>query len=404
MPGAPPGPLTAEPSPWRAPVDVLAATILFNLGQGALRPSLPLYLRHHFGASYRMVTLIPVVFAGGKWAANLPTGYALGRWGPTPLMAAGLGVIGACDVLSVLAPSYRAFLAARMVAGAGWAMFATVATTTMVRPSGARGRAIGWLLMSETFGLLLGSAGGGWLYRAAGPGTPFVFEAACMTTAAAVVCGGGGRTPPRTDAAGGIDDKRRALAAVVHAPGIVAVSAASAALAAIQTGVLVFLLPLYLAEQGRMRVDAVGSVIALSIAARLPAVWIGGRLSDRRERTTILAAGLFGFAVVLGLLPFIRQPVPLALCAVAVGAAGGFVAGLPAAIVADRVDPSQHGIAIGWLRTVTDVGMLLGPLVMGSLADAVDLAAPFVCAAVLAGTCGLLCARHAPRVRAGSAG
>jgi hypothetical protein len=45
---------------------VLAAAFLFNLGQGVLRPSLPLYLRQFFGANYRMVTLIPVVFGAGK--------------------------------------------------------------------------------------------------------------------------------------------------------------------------------------------------------------------------------------------------------------------------------------------------------------------------------------------------
>jgi hypothetical protein len=55
-------------------VSVLAAAFLFNLGQGVLRPAFPLYLRNVFGATYRMVTLIPVVFGVGKWAASLPTG------------------------------------------------------------------------------------------------------------------------------------------------------------------------------------------------------------------------------------------------------------------------------------------------------------------------------------------
>ena len=65
----------------RVPLAVLAAAFLFNLGQGVLRPSLPLYLQGSFGANYRMVTLIPVVFGAGKWAASLPTGYLLDRRG-----------------------------------------------------------------------------------------------------------------------------------------------------------------------------------------------------------------------------------------------------------------------------------------------------------------------------------
>ena len=73
----------------RLPVSVLAAAFLFNLGQGVLRPSLPLYLQRSFTANYRMVTLIPVVFGAGKWIASLPTGYLLDRLG-RPLMIWGL--------------------------------------------------------------------------------------------------------------------------------------------------------------------------------------------------------------------------------------------------------------------------------------------------------------------------
>jgi hypothetical protein len=65
------------PSRPMVPIAVLSAAFLFNLGQGVLRPSMPLYLERTFAANYRMVTLIPVVSGTGKWIANLPTGYLL---------------------------------------------------------------------------------------------------------------------------------------------------------------------------------------------------------------------------------------------------------------------------------------------------------------------------------------
>lgn len=64
-------PLGAEQ---RLPIAVLAAAFLFNLGQGVLRPSLPLYLQRAFAANYRMVTLIPVVF-GGQIVGPLVMGF-----------------------------------------------------------------------------------------------------------------------------------------------------------------------------------------------------------------------------------------------------------------------------------------------------------------------------------------
>ena len=84
-----------------------------------------------------------------------------------------------------------------------------------------------------------------------------------------------------------------------------------------------------------------------------------------------------------------------AVWSLCLGATAGFVAGLPTTIIGDRVDPSVHGIAIAWLRTATDAGMLLGPLVMGPLADAVDLAMPFLMAAIMSCAFAWACQRHA---------
>ena len=97
------------------------------------------------------------------------------------------------------------------------------------------------------------------------------------------------------------------------------------------------------------------------------------------------------------------EPVLLGIWSLMIGASAGFIAGLPTAIVADRVPPALHGVAIGWLRMVTDAGMLLGPAVLGALADAIDLTAPFLCAGLLVLVLALLCHREAVAV-AGSAG
>src|SRR2546428_8952819 len=149
---------------------------------------MPLYLQNAFAANYRMVTLIPVVFGAGKWIANMPTGYLLSRFG-RQLMVGGLALIALIDVVSVTTSRFDVFLGLRALGGVGWAMFATVATTaTVTLPAPQRrGRAVSLLLMSETAGLLLGSAAGGWLYQGIGVASPFLFEAACMVVAAIAV-------------------------------------------------------------------------------------------------------------------------------------------------------------------------------------------------------------------------
>jgi MFS family permease len=377
------------------PGSVLAAAFLFNLGQGVLRPSLPLYLQRSFTANYRMVTLIPVVFGAGKWMASLPTGYLLDRFG-RPLMIWGLLLIAIIDLASIMTSSYSVFLGFRALGGVGWAMFATVATTAMVSGPTVqrRGRAVSLLLMSETAGLLLGSAVGGWLYQGVGVVSPFIFESACMLVAAVVVARWAS-LPARRSSVVGASQDRRLLRTVLGTPGVLVMGVTSAVLMAIQTGVLVFLFPLYLANRVGVGPEAVGVFISLGVLGRLLALWFGGSGSDRWGRMHVLMPGLFIYAALLGSLILLRDLVALGLWSLAIGAAGGLVAPLPTAIIGDQVQPPLQGVAIGWLRMMTDSGQIVGPLVMGALADGVDLSTPFLVGSALLMMVAWQCRRQA---------
>ena len=367
----------------RLPFSVLAAAFLFNLGQGVLRPSLPLYLQRSFSANYRMVTLIPVVFGAGKWLASLPTGYLLDRFGRS-LMIWGLLLLAIIDLASIMTSRYDVFLGFRALGGVGWAMFATVATTAMVSAPAVqrRGRAVSLLLMSETAGLLLGSAVGGWLYQGVGAVSPFIFESACMLVAAVAV-GRWASLPAHGSSVTGASQNRRLLRTVLETPGVLVMGMTSAVLIAIQTGVVVFLFPLYLANRVEVGPEAVGFFISLGVLGRLLALWLGGSGSDRWGRMRVLIPGLLIYAALLGTLILLRHPMVLGLWSLAVGAAAGLVAPLPTAIIGDQVQPSHQGVAIGWLRMMTDTGHIVGPLVMGTLADGVDLSTPFLVGSAL---------------------
>jgi predicted MFS family arabinose efflux permease len=330
-----------------------------------------------------MVTAIPTVFGAGKWIASLPTGYLIDRLGRRRLMVLGLLVVAASDVASVMTGTYGMFLGVRGLAGVGWAMFGTVATATMVDVPAAqrRGRAVSLLMMSESSGLLLGTAGAGWLYQWLGAASPFGFEAACMLVAAGLVARW--TVPLRSQAPDAAKSVRPRLGDVLRTPGVVAMSLTNGILTAIQTGVLVFLFPLYLVERGGFGPKAVGVLASLSIVGRLVALWCGGNFSDRWGRSRVLMSGLLLYAALLGSVPLLTGSIALGLSSLALGAAAGFVAPLPTAVIADRALPPIQGLAIGWLRTVTDGGQIVGPLVMGICADGLGLSAPFQLGALL---------------------
>jgi len=105
----------------------------------------------------------------------------------------------------------------------------------------------------------------------------------------------------------------------------------------------------------------------------------------------VLTAGLLTYALFLGSVAFLTHPVALGLWSFTIGAAAGFVAAIPTALTSDQVPRPLQGVAVGWLRTMSDSGQIVGPLVMGALADAIDLSAPFALGAALltaaAGAC-----------------
>jgi MFS family permease len=382
------------------PTSILAAAFLFNLGQGVLRPAMPLYLQRTFSANYRMVTLIPVMFGAGKWIANLPTGYLANRFG-RPLMFAGLVLIALIDVLSVLTSRFDVFLGLRALGGLGWAMFATVATTATVSVSPQRrGRTISLLLMSETLGLLLGSAAGGWLYQGIGVASPFLFEAVCMVVAALTVLhwASVSSAPPASQR----PQDRRALRIVLNTPGVVLMGVTSALLTGIQVGVLVFLFPLYLFTRAGLGPKAVGTVVSLSVLGRLGALWLGGNVSDRWGRMRALIPGLVVYAALLAGTSQLTSPIVLGVCSLAIGATAGFVASIPTTATSDQVEPALQGIAIGWIRTMSDSGQIIGPLLMGAAADAVDVSAPFLIGAALFAGAAWKCCRYARAATAAS--
>ena len=189
----------------------------------------------------------------------------------------------------------------------------------------------------------------------------------------------------------GARDWRR-LGPVLRTPGVLVMSVTNAALTVVQTGVLVFLFPLYLVTRGGLGPEAVGLLTSLGVFGRLLALWFGGSASDRWGRLRVLIPGLLVYAALLGSVPLLTHPLALGLSSLALGAAAGCVAALPTALVGDRVPPPVAGLAIGWLRTMTDTGQVLGPLVMGACADAAGLSAPFLDGAALllaaAGWCG----------------
>ncbi len=147
-------------------------------------------------------------------------------------------------------------------------------------------------------------------------------------------------------------------------------------------------LPLY--------VRSLGTVTSLSVEICVGLVYSGqaftmvlaspiwGWLSDRRGRKLMVQRAMLGGAVLVELMAFVNSAEQLVALRAVQGMVSGVI-GAANALVAATVPRGQVGFAMGLLQVGMGVGLGLGPVIGGTLADALGFRAVFhVTAALLA--------------------
>lgn len=149
-------------------------------------------------------------------------------------------------------------------------------------------------------------------------------------------------------------------------------------------------IPLLLPQIGVVDLDEIGiwSGLVLGVtpltAGIMAPVW--GRLVDKLDRRNVIFVACAAAAICTLLMSIAATPAQLLMLRFAMGFFGGHIVAV-LAFVTGVCPPSRVGWALGWLSTAQLAGMLLGPLIGGSIADALDsYRAPFVaggCASAL---------------------
>lgn len=149
-------------------------------------------------------------------------------------------------------------------------------------------------------------------------------------------------------------------------------------------------IPLLLPELGVVELHEIsiwsGLVLGVTplTAGIMAPVW--GRFVDKLDRRLIILVACAAAAICTLLMSITSAAWQLLALRFAMGFFGGHIVAV-LALVSGACPPSRLGWALGWLSTAQLAGMLLGPLIGGSIADALDsYRAPFVaggCASLL---------------------
>ncbi|MFH1610071.1 MAG: MFS transporter, partial [Candidatus Bipolaricaulota bacterium] len=148
-------------------------------------------------------------------------------------------------------------------------------------------------------------------------------------------------------------------------------------------GIISPIMPLYVRDFGASGIE-VGLVFAAFSVSRLILGPLNGRLSDRVNRKRLIVGGLALYTLVSLAYVMAQSLWQVALLRLLQGAASTLVTPIAQAYVGDRTAPGREGRTMNMFYTSMFLGMGLGPLLGGHLAEQFGLRAPFYAMALLA--------------------
>lgn len=401
----------------RDAVQIYAPSTVYAVGLVAMTPALAVAALA-LGLDAARAAAVVLLVGLGSLVANGPASALAARAGErvTMVVSAVLGTAGAGlawattagvssgpSAAGVAEPGRLAlFLAAVLAVGMAGAGFnlARQAYLAVAVPATHRARAMSTLGGTVRIGTFLGPFLGAAAQAPLGLDGAFAAAAAAMAVGALLCLRIRDLPVPASGPAAGEDSapagrprlldvaRARRGALLTAGFGVVAVSAARAARNAV--------IPLWATHLGLDAATA-SLVFGLAGAADLLLFYPSGRLMDRFGRRavavpclTLLGAGFLAIS-------FTREPTAFAAAAVLLGIGNGFGAGIVMTLGADHSPPNARAQFLGLWRSMSDAGMLAGPLLLSGVTAAAGLAVGVGSLAVVCGVGAVVFAAVLPR-------
>lgn len=353
---------------------ITISTVLVMAGQGVVAPVLPLYARS-FGVGAATVGLTLSFFALARLILNVPLGLLADRLGRRVLLVSGPLVTAAGMVGSGLAPGIVQLLLWRFVAGAGSAMYMTAAQIYLVDIStpANRARFLGTNQGALLVGVSIGPAVGGVVAELFGLRAPFYVVGAASLVACAYAYL---RLPETRHLAGPREDRpkkepgRSSWATMLLSLNFFCVALVTMSIFFTRTAARQTLMPILADSRFDLSTSAIGLVFTgmalVNIAGLAPAAYVADHFG---RKWAIVPSGLvMAASLILMALADSRQLFFLSALVMAMGTS---IAGpAPAAYAADIAPAENRGLAMGLYRAAGDAGFLVGPPLLGAVADA----------------------------------
>ena len=347
---------------------LVGSAFVIAIGYGLVAPVLPAYARS-FDVGVAAASAVVSAFAFFRLLFAPVGGALVTRLGERPVYLTGLLVVAASSLATAFAQSYTQLLVLRGLGGIGSTMFTVSAMALLVRlaPPTMRGRVSSAYASAFLIGGMLGPVVGGVL-ATFGLRLPFIVYAVALVLAATVV----GVRLSNARLQPSAETPRQPAMLLREALGHSTYRAALVSAFAngwCNFGVRVAVLPQF-AVVVHDDTWVAGTALALAAAGTAATLQVSGRFADSVGRRPLVIVGLVVTALGLGLIGLSEDLAVLLVLSAASGLGAGLLNPAQQAAVADVIGSQRSGGSVlATFQMAQDSGAILGPVLIGVVAD-----------------------------------
>jgi MFS family permease len=383
------------------PVDALLlglTTFSFISATNILTPLLP-EIRDDLGISITTAGLVVGSYGFARLAIDLPAGFLADAVGHRRLSVAMILLLVGASLLGYVAGDVQTLIASRVLSGIAAGALATVVLSAMTATAspGNRGRVLSVIGLANNSGVTLYPLIGALIGAAAGWRPTFLVTAVLAAGAGLILLRQLGRIQPgHADRRAASDrDQALVLRGREKRAAVLATNAGVVAVMIHRAGLRNTILPLYAATVLGLGGVSIASGLALMAVTALLVTTPGGMAGDRFGRRRVIVAGLTGLAVA-DLAFLLTNDLATFLVVCAVVGLGDLFSATQTALLTEVVPAAERTRTLSGYRFSSDLGAMVGPIVLAATMDTFDARAAIILAAVILGTAALGTWRFVP--------
>jgi predicted MFS family arabinose efflux permease len=379
-----------------------------QLGFGAVIPVLPLYAQA-FGVSASAIGMTIAVYGLARFVAALPSGRLCDVLGRRPTLAFGGLLTALGNLWCALATGYTEFLLARFVAGLGAGVVVLVGQIILadITTPQRRGRTLAIYQAVFLFAVGIGPFPGGLLAQQFGLSAPFWAYGIAGLLVGLIAWFAVPETRQSIPAQRSTDplpqtNYRQQMRLLLRHNGFVLVSLISLMHAFTRTGGLFNIIPILGNTWLGLSVADIGLALAIGSVAGILSAYPAGMVSDRFGRKAVIVPATLTAGAAFLLFGLVGSFTGFIVAAVLWSIASSAGSSAPAAYAADSAPAGMNATAMSMFRMVSDAGYVIGPIVLGFLADSYGAGTALVIAAAMIILIAIAFAVYAPESYRGS--